>query len=68
MSHFFLGAALAHLGQLPEARSEVQAGRAIAATFTIARIRASASTSNPTAVAFRERLIDGLRKAGLPAE
>jgi len=68
MSHFFLGAALAHLGQLLEARSEVQAGLAIAATFTIARIRASASTSNPTAVAFRERLIDGLRKAGLPEE
>jgi Flp pilus assembly protein TadD len=35
-SHFILGAALAHLGRLSEARSEAQAGLAMNPTFTIA--------------------------------
>jgi tetratricopeptide (TPR) repeat protein len=67
-SHFGLAAALARLGRLPEARSEAQAGLAINPTFTISRMRASGSSDNPTAVAGRERIIDGLRKAGVPEE
>jgi adenylate cyclase len=63
-----LAAALAHLGRLPEAQSEVRAGLAINPTFTISRMRASASSDNPTAVAGRERIIDGLRKAGVPEQ
>ena len=68
MSHFFLAAALAHLGRLPEAQSEVRAGLAMNPTFTIARLRASRSSDNPTAAAGGERLIDGLRKAGVLEE
>jgi len=68
MSHFLLAAALADVGQLPEARAEAQAGLAIHPTFTIARIRATASSDNPDYCAQRERFIDGLRKAGLPEE
>jgi TolB-like protein/class 3 adenylate cyclase len=68
MSHFFLAAALAHLGRLPEAQSEVQAGLAMNPTFTIARLRASGSSDNPAAAAGGERLIDGLRKAGVPEQ
>jgi class 3 adenylate cyclase len=35
---------------------------------SISRFRASAPTDNPTAVAGRERIIDGLRKAGVLKE
>jgi TolB-like protein/class 3 adenylate cyclase len=65
MSHFLLAAALARLGLLPEARSEARTGLAINPTFSIPRFRASTASDNPTAVAGRERIIDGLRKAGV---
>jgi hypothetical protein len=67
-SHFVLAAALARLGRHPEARSEVQGGLAIAPTMTIARFRAGALGDHPNVLAGRERLIDGLRQAGLPEE
>ena len=67
-SHFILGAALAHLGRLPEARSEAQAGLAMNPTFTIARLRASVPSDSPARIAGLERVIDGLRKAGAPEE
>ena len=59
---------MAHLGRLPEARSEAQAGLAINPTFTIARIRAGASSDNRLAARRTERIIDGLRKAGVPEQ
>jgi TolB-like protein/class 3 adenylate cyclase len=65
-SHFGLAAALAHLGHLPEARLEAQAGLAIIPAFTIQQFRSNASTDNPTAIAGIERIIDGFRKAGVP--
>ena len=67
-SHFYLAAALAHLGRLPEAAFEVQAGLAINPNCTIARIRRNALSSNPIYLARRERYLDGLRKAGLPEQ
>jgi TolB-like protein/Flp pilus assembly protein TadD len=67
-SHFVLGAALAHLGRLPEARSEVQAGLAMNPALTIARLRAAVSSDSPARIAGAQRLIDGLRKAGVPEE
>ena len=68
MSHFLLAAALAQLGRLSEARSEVSTGLSINPTFTVARIRVAPSMDNPALNGGRERLIDGLRKAGLPEE
>jgi TolB-like protein/Flp pilus assembly protein TadD len=68
ISHFLLAGALARLGRLPEARSEALAGLAINPTFTIARFRASTPSDNPNAVAGRNRVIDGLSKAGVPEE
>ena len=68
MSHFCLAAALARLGWLPEARSEAQARLAMNPAFTIARLRASAPSDNPARMAGGERLVDGLRKAGVPEE
>ena len=64
--HFQLAAALAHLGQLNEARAATQAGLALNPTFTIARFRAMPPSDNPTYLAQRERFIDGMRKAGVP--
>ena len=40
LAHFYLAAALAHLGRLDEARSAVQAGLALDPTFTITRFSA----------------------------
>jgi len=67
-SHFFLAAAQAHLGRMSEARAAVQAGLALNPTFTIRRFRAAAQSDNPTHLAQRERLYDGMRKAGVPEE
>ena len=66
LAHFHLAAALAHLGRLDEARSAVQAGLALDPTFTISRFHARASSDNSTYLTQRERISDGMRKAGLP--
>ena len=63
-SCFYLAAALAHLGRLDDARAAVSAGLAADPGFTLAH--ASAFSDNPTYLARRERLIEGLRKAGMP--
>jgi tetratricopeptide (TPR) repeat protein len=68
ISHFFLAAALARLGRLLDAQSEVRAAHAINPTFTIARFRASAPSDNPIVVAGLDRVVDGLRKAGVPEQ
>jgi TolB-like protein/class 3 adenylate cyclase len=68
LNHLYNAAALAHLGKLGEARSEVRAGLALAPKFTIARFRAGADSDNPTYLSQRERIIEGMREAGIPAE
>jgi hypothetical protein len=40
----------------------------LSATFTVSRLRASVPSDNPTYLAQRERLFDGMRKAGVPEE
>ena len=65
-SHFFLAAGFARLGRLQEARSEAQAGLALNPGFTIAQFRGGGLTDHPNVVAGRERVIEGLRKAGVP--
>ena len=66
LAHFCLAAALAHLGRLAEARSAVQAGLALDATFTISRFRNSRATDNPIYLTGREHIYEGMRKAGVP--
>jgi TolB-like protein/class 3 adenylate cyclase/Flp pilus assembly protein TadD len=68
MAHFFLAAALAHLGRHVEARAAAQDGLALNPTFTVSRLRASAPSDNPTYLAQRERIYEGMRKAGVPEE
>ena len=66
IAHFHLAAALAHRGRLDEARSAVGAGLALNSTFTISRYREGAASDTPTFLAERERVYDGMRKAGAP--
>ncbi|MET4236202.1 TolB-like protein/class 3 adenylate cyclase/Flp pilus assembly protein TadD [Bradyrhizobium sp. I1.8.5] len=65
-AHIYLATALAHLGQLDEARSAAQAGLALDPTFTISRFRANVPSDNPTYLAGRERFYEGMRVAGVP--
>jgi tetratricopeptide (TPR) repeat protein len=68
--HFVLGAALAQLGRLDEARSAIETGLELDPGFAVSRFRANvaARSDNPTYLAGTERILDGLRKAGLPEE
>jgi TolB-like protein/class 3 adenylate cyclase len=66
LTHFMLAAALAHLGRLADARQAVEAGLALSPAFSIASFRASADIDNPIFLAQRERIYDGMRKAGVP--
>ena len=65
---FYLAACLAHLGRLDEARKEVKAGLAVNPKFTIARCRAGFQSDNAVFLAQRERMIEGMRMAGVPEE
>ena len=65
-THFLLAAALAWMGALDEACAAVQAGFAINPSFSLRRYRAGASSENPTYLAGRERVYEGMRIAGVP--
>jgi TolB-like protein len=66
LAHFYLAAALAHLGELDEARAAARAGLELHPNFTISRYRASATCNHPAYLAGRERTYEGLRLAGVP--
>jgi TolB-like protein/class 3 adenylate cyclase/tetratricopeptide (TPR) repeat protein len=66
LAHFNLAAALALLGRLDEARAAAQAGLGLNPTFTVRRFRAGAVSNNPTILAERERILEGMRIAGVP--
>ena len=65
LAHFFLAAALANLGKLDEARAETSVGLTLDSTFSIQRFR-SHESDNPIFLAGKERIIEGMRKAGVP--
>jgi TolB-like protein/Flp pilus assembly protein TadD len=67
-THFDLAAVLARLGRLDEARASVNAGLALDPRFTIRRYRdvTYSNSDDPTYRAGRERLIEGMRLAGVP--
>jgi hypothetical protein len=66
LAHFGHAAALALLGSLDQARAAAKAGLALDPTFTIRRFRDGASSDNPTYLAKRERIFQGMRMAGVP--
>jgi TolB-like protein len=66
LAHFALGAALALLGAREEARTATKAGLALDPTFTIRRYRRNPQSDDPTYLARRERVAEGMRLAGVP--
>jgi TolB-like protein/class 3 adenylate cyclase len=65
LNHFYNGAALALLDRLAEAQSEIKSGLAIVPKYTVAHYRGGLESNDPTFLAQRERIIEGMRKAGL---
>ncbi|MET4745039.1 TolB-like protein/class 3 adenylate cyclase/Flp pilus assembly protein TadD [Bradyrhizobium japonicum] len=65
-AHFPLGAVLAWVGELDQARATVRAGLALDPSFTISRFRAHLPSDNPIFLAVHERLVEGMRLAGVP--
>jgi tetratricopeptide (TPR) repeat protein len=66
LAHFYFAAATALLVRQGDARSSLHEGLGLNPTFTLARFRAGASSDDPTYLAQRERVIEGMRKAGVP--
>ena len=68
--YFLLAAALAQLGRLDEARSAVKGGLALNPTFSVSRARAlwTAMSDDPTRHAQIERVVEAMRKAGVPEQ
>ena len=66
VTHFFLAAALAHLGRMEEARAAVEAGLTFDPSFTIGRRRANPFSTSPAYLKQIERYYAGLRMAGAP--
>jgi TolB-like protein/class 3 adenylate cyclase/Flp pilus assembly protein TadD len=64
--YFLLAAALADLGKFKEANVEVESGLALDPSFTVRRFELSPPTDNPTYLKQHERLLNGMRKAGVP--
>jgi TolB-like protein/class 3 adenylate cyclase len=63
---FNMATVLVELGRLYEARAEVQAGLALNPGFTLRRYRAGVQSDNPFFLKGRERIIEDMRKAGVP--
>ncbi len=68
LPNFELAVALAQLGRLDEAHSAVKAGLALNPTFTIARFSEGPINDFSTYLAGRARIVDALRKAGMPEQ
>jgi tetratricopeptide (TPR) repeat protein len=66
ISRFHLAAALALRGLIEDARNEARAGLALAPDFNLRRFRDGALSDHTTYLAQRERIIGGMRLAGVP--
>lgn len=66
LAHFYLAAALGHLGEPGEASAAARSGLELHPNFTINRFRASAACNHPAYLAGRERTYEGMRMAGVP--
>jgi tetratricopeptide (TPR) repeat protein len=66
LTHFGHAAALALLGSPDRARAAAKAGLALDPSFTVRRFCDGAMSDNPTSLANRERICQGMRMAGVP--
>jgi len=64
---FYFAATLVEFGRLDEAKSEVKAALALNPNFTLRRYRDGAQSDNPVFLKRRERIIEDMRKAGVPS-
>ena len=62
----YCAAILVELGRLDEAKNEVKAGLALDPNFTLRHYRDAAQSDNPAFLKGRERIIEDMRKAGVP--
>src|SRR5208282_2613834 len=67
-AHFYLAASLANLGRFDEAHRSIEAGLVVNPTYSISGFRAASISDNPTFLAQRNRIYEGMRKAGVPEE
>jgi TolB-like protein len=65
-THLSLAATLAHLGRTDAARAAGKSGLLLEPGFTIGRFRAGARSDNPVYLRGRERIYEGMRRAGIP--
>ncbi|SDF32892.1 TolB amino-terminal domain-containing protein [Bradyrhizobium brasilense] len=68
IAHFVLAAALALTGAIADAQSAANAGLALDPGFTIRRLLAGSSSDDSAYIAGRERLLEGMRLAGVPED
>jgi TolB-like protein/Tfp pilus assembly protein PilF len=66
LCHFIYGTALANTGRMDEARSEIATGLALDHGFTIANFQSAVWSDNSVYLAQRARVIDAMRRAGVP--
>jgi TolB-like protein/class 3 adenylate cyclase len=66
LCHFIYATALANTGRWNEARSEVAAGLALDRHFTISNFQSAVWSDNPFYLAQHARVIDDMRRAGVP--
>ena len=66
LAHLALGAALALLGSQEDAKASTKVGLSLDPSFTIRRFKLNAQGNNPTYLAKRERVAEGMRMAGVP--
>jgi TolB-like protein/class 3 adenylate cyclase/tetratricopeptide (TPR) repeat protein len=66
LAHFLLASALALLGHLDQAKAAVRGGLALDPRFTIHRYCTNLSSNDPTYLAGRARIYEGMRIAGVP--
>jgi TolB-like protein/Flp pilus assembly protein TadD len=65
-AHFNVAATLVELGRLDEAKTEVKTGLALNPSFTLRRYRDGTQSDSPVFIKGRERIIEDMRKAGVP--
>jgi TolB-like protein/class 3 adenylate cyclase len=66
LNHFYNAAALSLIGRQGEAEAEIKFGLEMAPGFSIHRFQAGAESDNPVYLAQRERITEGMRRAGAP--
>jgi TolB-like protein/class 3 adenylate cyclase len=66
LCHFSYAAALVNTGRMDEARSEIATGLSLDRGFTIANFQTAVWSDNSVYLAQRARMIDDMRRAGVP--